>query len=353
MAISHIIMYPYTPFTSVPPSYDHTMPPPSTIPRKRKIAPRESASSPEASEESHEPDTEYDPPESTRKRPTKPGKPKASSREALRKANHSLIERRRREKINAALADLREMVPGLGDDAKGGEFKLEVLERTVAHMRELKDELALLKKRAGTAERADEDETESEAGLPPPLTVASRPAPSSGSSSSSRSDKGYAPSHPSLASLLSNVPAQLPTRPAPPPQASNPTLYLPYPTPSPTSPFLSYSSSTSNSTAQTEPSPFIAPIHGMPGMSLFGGALDGGMSPINALGREQKGQDEVADAAHVLVAFASPDVMRPTIMGMTPIRSEADFSLDGQTRAVHRDRQTGIRGKTARDILDM
>lgn len=50
------------------------------------------------------------------------------SREALRKANHSLIERRRREKINFALGELRDMVPGLGDaeGGKGGEFKLEV-----------------------------------------------------------------------------------------------------------------------------------------------------------------------------------------------------------------------------------
>ena len=50
------------------------------------------------------------------------------SREALRKANHSMIERRRREKINSALGELRGMVPGLGDSSggKGGEFKLEV-----------------------------------------------------------------------------------------------------------------------------------------------------------------------------------------------------------------------------------
>jgi hypothetical protein len=50
------------------------------------------------------------------------------SREALRKANHSLIERRRREKINSALGELRSMVPGLGETGggKGGEFKLEV-----------------------------------------------------------------------------------------------------------------------------------------------------------------------------------------------------------------------------------
>jgi hypothetical protein len=51
-----------------------------------------------------------------------------SSREALRKANHSLIERRRREKINFALGELRGMVPGLREEkgGKAGEFKLEV-----------------------------------------------------------------------------------------------------------------------------------------------------------------------------------------------------------------------------------
>ncbi|OCF41276.1 hypothetical protein I317_04934 [Kwoniella heveanensis CBS 569] len=73
------------------------------------------------------------------------GKMSKMSREALRKANHSLIERRRREKINAALGELREMVPGLGEGgSKGGEFKLEVLERTVAHMKDLKKHIESL-----------------------------------------------------------------------------------------------------------------------------------------------------------------------------------------------------------------
>lgn len=65
---------------------------------------------------------------------------KPLSREALRKANHSLIERRRREKMNKAFSDLRGMVPGLAPEEAGakGEFKLEVLERTVEHMRGLK-----------------------------------------------------------------------------------------------------------------------------------------------------------------------------------------------------------------------
>lgn len=96
------------------------------FPRKR-----EQSSSPEASEE----EEEYQPGPSTKRAKKGPsgsgagsGKGTKMSREALRKANHSLIERRRREKINFALGELRGMVPGLGDEkgGKAGEFKLEV-----------------------------------------------------------------------------------------------------------------------------------------------------------------------------------------------------------------------------------
>lgn len=50
------------------------------------------------------------------------------SRDQVRKANHSMIERRRREKMNTAFANLRGMVPGLNAEGDGikGEFKLEV-----------------------------------------------------------------------------------------------------------------------------------------------------------------------------------------------------------------------------------
>lgn len=108
------------------------MPPPqtTTMPFPRK---REQTSSPEDSEE----EEEYQPGPSTSKRARKApasvgnggsGKGTKMSREALRKANHSLIERRRREKINFALGELRGMVPGLGEEkgGKAGEFKLEV-----------------------------------------------------------------------------------------------------------------------------------------------------------------------------------------------------------------------------------
>jgi hypothetical protein len=106
------------------------MPPPQTtiMPFPRK---REQTSSPEDSEE----EEEYQPGPSTKRTKKVPGgtgagsgKGTKMSREALRKANHSLIERRRREKINFALGELRGMVPGLGDEkgGKAGEFKLEV-----------------------------------------------------------------------------------------------------------------------------------------------------------------------------------------------------------------------------------
>ncbi|EKD02096.1 hypothetical protein A1Q2_03598 [Trichosporon asahii var. asahii CBS 8904] len=144
--------------------YDRSMPPPP-IPTKRKYEgeePARSSRSPESDE-----DSEYNPrsrgaASSKSKRPPPPSATKTPagkvttgpngrpmSREALRKANHSLIERRRREKINFALGELREMVPGLGGDGpggKGGEFKLEVLERTVVHMRELKAQVAELER---------------------------------------------------------------------------------------------------------------------------------------------------------------------------------------------------------------
>src|ERR1700761_150473 len=72
-----------------------------------------------------------------------------AAREQTRRQNHSKIEKRRRTKINAAMAELRRLVPaGFSHDreqddeetAQGGgggkekEFKLEVLEKTVAYM---------------------------------------------------------------------------------------------------------------------------------------------------------------------------------------------------------------------------
>ena len=128
-----------------PPHLHNSMPPPiSVVPqsqsRKRKLIPEPnlgpSASTSKISSPSSEPmsspdpdDSEYPPSRGKRSGGGKGGNGNGRplSREALRKANHSLIERRRREKINHALGELRSMVPGLGDaGGKGGEFKLEV-----------------------------------------------------------------------------------------------------------------------------------------------------------------------------------------------------------------------------------
>jgi hypothetical protein len=67
--------------------------------------------------------------------------PTRSEREALRKTNHSKIEKRRRKKTNEALTALRELVPleeDQGAERKWEkEFKLEILERTVAYLQKL------------------------------------------------------------------------------------------------------------------------------------------------------------------------------------------------------------------------
>ena len=127
-------------------------------------------------------------------------------------------------------------------------------------------------------------------------------------------------------------------------------------------------------------------------MSLFGGAMDGLTPHLGAsIGGGRKVHGEEEHAANLLLAFSSPDVMRPTVMGMTPLHHRADdFSLDGngdgngagRTKGLdgpdHRGRETraqgleedgwygargsdgrpgqaqqGVRGKSARDILEM
>ncbi|KZT43449.1 hypothetical protein SISSUDRAFT_1124961 [Sistotremastrum suecicum HHB10207 ss-3] len=79
-----------------------------------------------------------------------------SARDQARKTNHSKIEKRRREKINTALSELRTLVPAKfarqnahdADDPESRqadkEFKLEILERTVAYVKHLSDRVAVL-----------------------------------------------------------------------------------------------------------------------------------------------------------------------------------------------------------------
>jgi hypothetical protein len=89
-----------------------------------------------------------DPP---KRRGRRPGTLSRAAREAQRKANHSLIEKARRTKINDALAALRELVPSPDDSDDDDrrhkpekEFKLEILVRTVAHLRALTDRVTQL-----------------------------------------------------------------------------------------------------------------------------------------------------------------------------------------------------------------
>ncbi|KAG9029266.1 hypothetical protein FRB95_005540 [Tulasnella sp. JGI-2019a] len=97
-----------------------------------------------------------------------------SAREAARKSNHSRIEKLRREKINDALASLRELVPNDAaaavDDEEdelakvGGqqkEFKLDILERTVVYLRKLKARVEELEGEQPAAE-ADADSMDME-----------------------------------------------------------------------------------------------------------------------------------------------------------------------------------------------
>ena len=424
-----------------------SMPPPSTVPdhsRKRKAASAVQlypSASPSPTPEADDEDVEYTPAPAKRvaKASSKGNGRGGMSREQLRKANHSLIERRRREKINAALAELREMVPGLSGESKGGEFKLEVgtmaaeeagmradcqvLERTVEYMRELKSHLAQLETQPGArasrnsvecpitnqsssdtdhpmsshmehtahvssrtppspSTSHDPNETEAESNLPPPYTFASR--------------------SPSIATLIHT--ANETKAQAPPPHrrpragsggtraGSGSNLYLPFPTPSPTSPFLSYNASSmshvgsSSSSSGIEPSPFIAPLQNI---SLFGGALNLDSDKGERYDRADRGHDltkpssnaklmPAEEAANLLLAFSSPDAMRPTMgtgSGMTPRMSPAaqeqmdvnrarrntcdsdEFVLDGGVRSAGEGdnvvRRVVVVGKTAKDILQM
>lgn len=389
------------------------MPPPPVPKRKRDS----DSPAPESSASPSSPESEYDPrgvgvSKGGSKQKRVASKPATASkvgpngrplsREQLRKANHSLIERRRREKINTALSELRAMVPGLGEEngGKGGEFKLEVLERTVVHMRLLKDQVAELeaelrgRKRHCSTESGesmqidqkpqhiarelpkhsstppspsmtppsrheDPNETEDEANLPPPHAIASRPH------SDHSSGHTASPHPPSISSLLthshshtSSAPRTIPQRPA-----ASPNIYLPFPTPSPTSPFLTYhpssASTASSATGPPEPSPFLAPLQNI---SLFGGALDlQGKQPSPPEGTRSLRDMGAEEAASVLLAISSPDTMRPT-PGSTPLMAargrplDEDFTLDGGVATVPVRVEKKFRtqqGKTARDILRM
>ena len=232
----------------------------------------------------------------------------------------------------------------------------------------------------------DPNETEPECNLPPAYTLASRQVANamvrsqSGQGGAAPGGNDSAPGTPTIASLLHTANTdhhRQPSRPAAGPQASNPTLYLPFPTPSPTSPFLTYhtSSSSSNSSGLPEPSPFLAP---MQNISLFGGALNLDNSQMGH--NEKNGKDmRPEEAANLLLAFSSPDVLRPVAgLQMTPKMIPVEAGAGVMAVGMKRERRgtldseefvldgglisgfgkgggvrNGVIGKTARDILKM
>ncbi|GAA5845961.1 hypothetical protein JCM11251_002952 [Rhodosporidiobolus azoricus] len=135
-----------------------------------------------------------------------------------RKVSHSLIERRRREKINVCLQTLRETVPSLkeegekkmakarergkkrgrGDDSgeRGGLHKLEILQGTILYIEELRARITQLEGEqagnpAGVLFTASSTNT-------PADTATSYPAPPSYVSSSGLSGNAPSPSPPSF-----------------------------------------------------------------------------------------------------------------------------------------------------------
>lgn len=223
----------------------------------------------------------------------------------------------------------------------------------------------------------DPNETEDEQNLPPPLAMATRDRVSDeGSHTSHTSHTSTASPHPpSISSLLAST---QPSRTSQNRPAASPNIYLPFPTPSPTSPFLSYhpsnASTASSATGPPEPSPFLAPLQNI---SLFEGSpLTGPLKPSPPETRrplEGERRDMGAEeAASLLLAISSPDTLRPTgSTGNTPLMSAVahrglerrltldaeEFTLDGGVaRSAEHVRVHGrvqTQGKTARDILRM
>lgn len=235
----------------------------------------------------------------------------------------------------------------------------------------------------------DPDETESDPGMRGAMER------SVSGTSSTHSPPVRTRPHPPYPMFAHNPP--LPSQPLPPPaRAVNPHIHLPFPTPSPTSPFLSYHPSsrpaasgpssssafsiTTSVTGPPEPSPFLAPL---PHIPLFGGALNLEATPAmpaTDAKRETDPNMQAEEAANLLLAFSSPDTLRPltgpgqgfsTIQSQTSVegrkRSEGsgseEWSLDGPapervsvnlgTVASMSLMGASVVGKTARDILMM
>jgi hypothetical protein len=104
-----------------------------------------------------------------------------AARDAQRKANHSIIEKARRTKINDALATLSMLVPdkehceSAGNGKENKEFKLEILLRTVDHLRLLTEKVKMLEDDAGCSKCSSEEKQSSSLSTPSMTTLEDSP----------------------------------------------------------------------------------------------------------------------------------------------------------------------------------
>ncbi|KAK3362134.1 hypothetical protein B0T24DRAFT_538277 [Lasiosphaeria ovina] len=147
------------------------LPPPPT--RSRKIiqmkpreepAPEPTAANTRASSSASRSNTlAASAPASTSSKRKQPSATSAAGRKIARKTAHSLIERRRRSKMNDEFALLKSMIPA----CTGEMHKLAILQASIEYVRYLEDCVAQLKARHGT----DADSGMDGAGLPSPSFV--------------------------------------------------------------------------------------------------------------------------------------------------------------------------------------
>ncbi|AEO65881.1 uncharacterized protein THITE_2143564 [Thermothielavioides terrestris NRRL 8126] len=150
-----------------PPKDQFALPPPPT--RSRKIIqmkPREEASAETPSSNAKKSGTAA---ASTAAAAagTKRKQPSATSaagRKIARKTAHSLIERRRRSKMNEEFAVLKSLIPA----CTGEMHKLAILQASIEYVRYLEDCIAKLKAQCGSDAKADAETKRAPSGLPSP-----------------------------------------------------------------------------------------------------------------------------------------------------------------------------------------
>ncbi|KAF9696165.1 hypothetical protein EKO04_006027 [Ascochyta lentis] len=142
---------------------DYSLPPPPT--RSRKIIqmkPKDTQEPPKAQAEKHDTKAPAEKAGGPKRKQT--GNTTAAGRKIARKTAHSLIERRRRSKMNEEFGVLKDMIPACRDQEM---HKLAILQASIEYMRYLEQCVAELK----TANQARHDSPSSVASelAPPPL----------------------------------------------------------------------------------------------------------------------------------------------------------------------------------------